>query len=329
VADDDRVGAPDVSVIIPTRNRSALLERLLRQLFRADNALTYEIIVVDEGSTDETPALLGRLREEHDLFVIRHDVPLGLCGARNAGTNASRGRYIGWIDDDDLTSPDRLRRQYDALEASGLRWSCAGRIDIDDELAIIGHMRCPSPIDLRRRLLAFNVLPTAAQGLLVERRLCEEVGGYDTSLDSAEDWEHCIRLFEHGEPHLLDEPLVGYRTGVESMSTDTKRMERAITMVLDKHSDLRASLDVQPDWASIHASLLAADLLTSRRSAMRRAYLLFREAPGAKNAVRIVAVPIVRNRINRISAERRRSQVPDSWVRQARDWLDDVHPLVP
>jgi hypothetical protein len=62
---------------------------------------------------------------------------------------------------------------------------------------------------------------------------------------------------------------------------------------------------------------------------MRRAYLLFREAPGAKNAVRIVAVPIVRNRINRISAERRRSQVPDSWVRQARDWLDDVHPLVP
>lgn len=319
---DDRT--IDISVVVPTRNRAALVEPLLRQLLRIDDGLDYQIIVVDEGSTDRTPELLAQLVTDHGITVVRHDDPCGVSGARNAGREVSTGRYIAWIDDDDLTSPDRLRRQFEALESSEHRWSCAARVDIDDQLDVIGHMRCPAPERLMERLLAFNVLPTAAQGLLVERGLVDEVGGYDTSLESAEDWEYCIRLLSRSQPHLIDEPLVGYRTGAASMSTNTPRMERSIAAVLDKHRELLREYGVEPDWASIHHSLLAADLLGSRGAAFRRSIKIFLARPTFKSAARCVVIPLVPGHFARSSAERRRAQVPQSWIDAAGRWLSSV-----
>ena len=317
------VGAPDISVVVPTRNREALVSRLLAQLVLGLEAgPTYEVVVVDEGSSDDTPALLARLADAGQVRVVRHDVPRGLPAARNAGAAVASGRYLAWIDDDDLTSPDRLRRQLEALDGSGHRWSVAGRIDIDDDLAIIGHSRCPSPDGFLPRLLRFNDLPTAAQGLLVEKALADEVGGYDEALRSAEDWEYCIRLAAISEPHLLDEPLVGYRTGVTSMSTDTARMEEAITTVLDRHADLRATYGVEPDWAAVHHSLLAADVARGRRHTAGRVARLLRAQPSARNLARGATAIAAPRWFDRQSAARRAAQVPDAWRVQARAWLD-------
>lgn len=321
---------PDISVVIPTRNREALLHRLLRQLFDLEPGPSHEVIVVDEGSTDGTPALLRQVAAAHGVRVIRHDVPRRLPGARNAGTAASRGRYVAWIDDDDLTSPDRLRRQHEALSATGKRWSCAGRIEIDDDLRIIGHIRCPSPDGLLPAILRNNCIPTAAQGLLVERALADEVGGFDESLDSAEDWEFCIRLVAVApEAHFLDEPLVGYRAGFASMSTDTPRMERAIRAVMAKHAGLLAANGVKTDWATIHQSLLAGDLLHSRRRAASRSAKLLRADPSLHNVLRGLAVSLAPGWFARQSAARRVDHVPAAWHEQARRWLDDVTPVSP
>ena len=303
------------------------MERLLAQLLRPSDGVRCEVIVIDEGSSDRTVEMLAKLEAADLITTIRHDPPVGLPGARNAGLRAASAPYVAWIDDDDLTSPDRLQRQYDALVSTEMRWSCAGRIDIDDELQIIGHYRCPPSEDLMRRLLAFNCLPTAAQGLLVERRLAEEVGGYDTSFDSAEDWEFCIRLLEHSEPHFLDEPLVGYRTGVASMSTNTRRMEAAIRAVLQKHASLRERFGVEPDWAAINRSLLTADLMDSRRAALRRCVKVLRHAPTLRNVAFCGAALVAPNSVARITADRRREQVPNEWTTAARRWLDDLPAL--
>ena len=195
------------------------------------------MIVIDEGSSDATPVMLDRFADEHGFRILRHDPPRGLSGARNAGLDAARGTYIAWIDDDDLTSTDRLRRQHDALVTTGARWSCSARIDVNDDLEVIGHMRCPPNAGFAAAILRSNVLPTAAQGLLVDRALASEVGAYDEALTSAEDWDFCIRLAAVSEPHFLDEPLVAYRTGVTSMSTDTARMEETIRQVIAKYPD--------------------------------------------------------------------------------------------
>lgn len=314
---------PDISIIVPTRNREVLVDRLLGQLARIDDDLTYEVIVIDEGSSDGTPELLARYARDHGFRVIRHDDPVGLPAARNVGASAARGRWLAWIDDDDLTSTDRLRRQHEDLVATGSRWSCAARVDIDDDLTVIGHRRCP-PLPVLPGLLRVNTLPTAAQGLLVERALAEEVGGYDESLRAAEDWEYCIRLAAVAEPRFLDEPLVGYRTGVASMSTDTSRMDTAIQAVVDKHADLYARHGVIPDWAVINHTLLAADLLGGRRQGLRRAWRVLRAAPSPKAALRTAAIVAAPGWFERRAAETRRRQVPADWVAQARAWLASV-----
>jgi len=314
---------PDISIVVPTRNRAVLLGRLLRQLTNLEPGPSYEIIVVDEGSSDDTPALLDRFAADHGVRVVRHDDPRGLPGARNAGTAAARGRYVAWIDDDDLTAPDRLRRQHEALTTTGRRWSCAARVDIDDDLAVIGHVACPPP-PLLPGLLRSNVLPSAGQGLLVEAGLDAEVGGYDETLRSAEDWDYCLRLAAVAEAHLLDEPLVGYRTGAASMSTNTPRMEEAIATVIAKHRDLYRAHATEPDWQAIHESLLPADLLGSRRAAASRAWKALRSGPSARGALRALAVVAVPERVAARSRARRREQVPAAWEAAARRWLDRV-----
>lgn len=312
----------DISVVVPTRNRAALVSRLLRQLAALETGPTYEVIVIDEGSSDDTPAVLRGFAEQHGFRIVRHDDPRGLPAARNVGLTTASGQYIAWIDDDDLTSPDRLRRQHEALVAGPARWSCAGRVDIDDDLSIIGHYRCPEPDGaLLPRLLRFNCLPTAAQGLLVERTLAVEIGGYDESLRSAEDWEFCIRLCERGEPHLLDEPLVGYRTGVASMSTDTARMDEAIAAVASKHRPLYDANGVEPDWGRVHESLMAAELLGSRWRAAARAVRCFADEPSVHRALRCPLVLAAPKWFARRSAQRRIDQVPADWVRRANVWL--------
>jgi hypothetical protein len=231
---------------------------------------------------------------------------------------------VAWIDDDDLTAPDRLLRQHRALASGEARWSCAGRVDVDDELRVIGHVRCPPAEHLLATILRVNVLPSAGQGLLVERSLVDEVGGYDEDLRSAEDWDFAIRLVAAAPPHLLDEPLVGYRTGVASMSTDTARMEREIATVIAKHDSLYRRVGVEPDWGRIHQSLLAADLLGARWQASRRAIKSLRADPSPAGIRRVAGATLAPRWFAERSAERRVAQVPDDWRRQARAWLDQV-----
>ena len=315
---------PQVSVVVPTRNRAPLVSRLLRQLVSMDDAAHYEIIVIDEASSDETPQVLSEFAMSHGVRIIRNDVPVGLSAARNLGTSAARGPFVAWIDDDDLTAPDRLARQHRALTTTGLRWSCAARVDIDDDLDVIGHVRCPSGEQLLERLLRINVLPSAGQGLLVDKALADAVGGYDESLPSAEDWDFCIRLAAVADPHMLDEPLVGYRTGVASMSTNTDRMESAIRTVIAKHSGLMRDAGVTPDWAAIHLSLLTADLLGSRRAASRRAIKALRCDVSPRNAARCCLVVAAPTWFARRSARNRREQVPTAWRLAAEQWLAAV-----
>ena len=313
---------PDISIVVPTRNRRLLLQRLLERLRAIDDGLCYEVIVVDEASSDDTPTWLSAQQWDRSMLrTIRHDQPLGPSGARNAGLALASAPFVAFIDDDDLTSPDRLRRQRDLLLASGDQWSCSGKVDIDDDLRVIGHGTCPDIEGFYERILAFNILPAAGQGLLVDTQLVREVGGFDTAISQAEDWDLCIRLAARSVPVMLDEPGVGYRTGVASLSTDTTKMEAGITAVLAKHAAERHRVGVEAAWFDIHRSLLAADLLTSRRRSARRALLALRTRPSTREVARCVVTLIAPRWMGRTQLARRVAQVPTEWRRAAEMWL--------
>ncbi len=120
-----------VSVVIPTHNRTAWLELTVRSVLRQHHA-DLEAIVVDDGSTDDTPELLSRMADPR-VRVIRHDSSQGVAASRNHGAAEARGEWIGFVDDDDVWAPDKLARQLDAADATGRTWVYAGVVHVDDD----------------------------------------------------------------------------------------------------------------------------------------------------------------------------------------------------
>src|SRR4030095_8630203 len=119
----------NVSVVVPTRNRSTLLSMTLRSVLRQQQ-VELEVIVIDEASTDDTAAMLATLGDPR-VRVIHHDRPLGVSAARNRGAAEAHGEWLAFVDDDDLWAPDKLARQIQAAETAGRDWAYGGGGDIN------------------------------------------------------------------------------------------------------------------------------------------------------------------------------------------------------
>src|SRR5919109_858912 len=100
--------APDVTVVIPTKDRWDLLSTAALPSALGQEDVDLEVVVVDDGSTDETPDHVVGLRDPR-LRIVRHDRSLGVAQARNAGIRAANSDWIAFLDDDDVWAPRKLR----------------------------------------------------------------------------------------------------------------------------------------------------------------------------------------------------------------------------
>jgi glycosyltransferase involved in cell wall biosynthesis len=156
---------PEVTVVIPTLNRWQLLSRgALRSALEQED-VDVEVVVVDDGSTDETPVRLAELDDER-VRVVRHEQPGGLAHARNAGIAAARCEWVAFLDDDDLWAPWKLRRQLDAAarEDATFVYSAAlyvtgGQVELAPAL---------EPEGLGQRLLAGEAIPAGGSNVMVK-----------------------------------------------------------------------------------------------------------------------------------------------------------------
>src|SRR4051794_33495484 len=132
----------------------ASLDSVLRQSFR-----DYELIVVDDCSTDATPAILAAV-DDPRLLVIRNESNAGVVGARNRGFAAARGRYVAALDHDDVSDPERLERQFRYLEANPgvVLVATEIRIERSGQVTRPHHPGAGDPLALRFLLLIDNPL---------------------------------------------------------------------------------------------------------------------------------------------------------------------------
>jgi len=196
------MSAPLVSVILPVRNGMHTLPRALASM-RTQTETRWELVAVDDGSTDETPALLAAaVREDARIRVLRQP-PHGLVAALNAGLAAARGDLIARMDADDESHPDRLARQAAYLHAHpecGLV-SClvefggdrAARAGYALHVDWLNTLRSPSAIALNR----FVESPFAHPSVMFRRELVEKYGGYRAG-DFPEDYELWLRWLDAG-----------------------------------------------------------------------------------------------------------------------------------
>jgi cellulose synthase/poly-beta-1,6-N-acetylglucosamine synthase-like glycosyltransferase len=206
------MGAPAISVLLPARDAQDTLERAARSIL-AQSLSDLELVLVDDGSQDDTPRLLGRLAQEDCRVTVVRTYGLGLVGALNLGLEACRAPLLARMDADDEAHPRRLEAQARALAQTPLLWGVGTQVELFRE------DRPPSPnMQLYIRWLnslveparlhqeRFIESPLCHPSVMLRREVLERVGGWREG-PFPEDYELWLRLLEHG-PKLAVVPEV-------------------------------------------------------------------------------------------------------------------------
>jgi len=248
--------APLVSVIIPAYNAAWCVRRavdsVLAQTFR-----DFELIVVDDGSTDNTASVLAEYGEQ--LHVLRKPNG-GLSSARNAGIKAAQGRYVTFLDADDWWRPEKLARQMSLMEERPELVFCSTRTSVQTpDGRALPDWRCACDDGSALAAIFQTNAHVAGSGsaVMARREAFRQAGGFDETLRSLEDIDMWMRLAAIGKYTCIDEPLTIIEKRSDSMSGNLEAMRTSAIAVMKKNRHL-----LPPDmrggfWRAAYAGMLA------------------------------------------------------------------------
>ena len=232
---------PTVSIIIPTYNRRQSIGRSVRSVLN-QTYQDFELIIVDDGSTDNTKELVADFNDERIRYV-RHEENKGEAAARNTGIKAARCDYIAYQDSDDEWLPEKLARQIELLE------------NASPEVGVIytgfwkaeNHKRTYVPFswvsqkngDIHKELLKGNFIGSPV--VLIKKECFNKVGLFDERLRNLVDWEMWLRISKYYHFKYIDEPLVIAHYHSDNVSSNHHAFIEALELVLEKYSDEFAS----------------------------------------------------------------------------------------
>lgn len=252
----DSSGQPTVSVVVPAYNRARFLADAVASVI--NQTLTdLEIIVVDDGSTDDTRTVVESLADERIRYV-RHDENKGANAARNTGIRLARGRYVAFQDSDDRWDPQKLERQIAACESSAAKACfCAFNRHVGATSVKIpkSSYQIPSGLnDLQRQVTRGSFI--SCQTLMIDRELVLSVGEFDESLPRLQDWELCLRLAQITPIYFLDEVLVDVTLSDDSISSDLEKYIRSTEQILERHRALFKSDPIAEGMLRLNVALV-------------------------------------------------------------------------
>ena len=305
-----------VTVVVPTRNRSALLPLTLRSVL-AQRDVDLEVIVVDGASTDDTPAVLAALADAR-LRVVRQDAPDGAAAARNRGAAEARGEWLAFVDDDDLWAPDKLARQLHAAATAGRNWVYTGSVTITAGGQIVDGRPPLPPEAVVAALARYNAIPGGGSNVVVRRTTWQQAGPFNTRLLSSEDWEMWIRLAKHGSPACVPRPLVAYRVHASNAGLDVVEVVRGAKLIEALHH-------MRLDWGLLHRWMAESSLRRGQRGAAVRHFMAAAargQLRGAANDVAAILRRRIARHLNSVDDERGSSR--DPWIAEAAQWLNEL-----
>jgi glycosyltransferase involved in cell wall biosynthesis len=232
-----------VSVVVPTRNRSRLLATTLRGVLR-QRAVDLEVIVVDEASNDDTAAVIAAIAEPR-VRIVRHETPRGVSAARNHGAEEARGDWVAFLDDDDLWAPGKLASQLQAAVDTGRDWAYTGSVNIVGPSRVVYGGPPPPPEQVVTAILRYNAIPGGGSNVVVRRTTLRRAGPFDIRLRNTEDWEMWIRLAKMGPPAWVCSPLMAYRVHSSNSSLNVAEVVRGAQLIEQLHA-------TTVDWGRVH-----------------------------------------------------------------------------
>lgn len=213
-----------ISVILPTYNRAGFLERAMGSVL-AQRCPCGELIVVDDGSTDETPALVARLAAQSPIPVrVLHQENRGAAAARNTGIGAARGDLLAFLDSDDWWLPKKLELQAAALLANPGKLIAHTREIWFRHGQRVNQKKKHDPPDGDIFLPSLAMCVVGMSTVMARRQLFERYGLFDETLPCCEDYELWLRVGAH-EPFLLvPEALTAKDGGREDQLSHVHRL---------------------------------------------------------------------------------------------------------
>ncbi len=256
-----------VSVVVPAYNAAATLAETLDSIC-AQDWHELEIVVVDDGSTDDTRAIAEHhARRDSRLRIVRQ-MNGGASRARNLGIRTSRGAYVAPCDADDIWHPERISRLMCRMRAlgadTGFVYSLSRTIDAAGR--VTGNVGVPGfEGSVYLRSLALNFVGNGSAALF-RRVALDDVGGYEPRLRNCDDWHVQALIARRWKVGFLPQFLTGYRLADQGKSSDALRMKAAaltaLAMIVEQYPET-------PDW--VHASVGSARATRLGIEKLRRA----------------------------------------------------------
>lgn len=214
-----------ISIIIPTYNRADTIRKsiisVLEQTYK-----NFELIIVDDGSTDNTKEIIGSINDER-LKYIRHIVNRGACAARNTGIDVAIGEYIAFQDSDDIWHSDKLEKQLNIIEETNADI-------VFCNLLTESHMLHYKPGFIKK---GKNVLGIATPTILGKAAIFKEMK-FDERMPRLQDFEILLRIQEKYTMYFQDEILIDYCCSGDRITTSPIKLLQACELLLEIHPNL-------------------------------------------------------------------------------------------
>jgi len=242
---------PTVSVIIPTFNRAHLVGRAIHSVL-VQTYQDFEIIVVDDGSTDNTEKVIKSFNDPRIRYV-RHEKNKGGSAARNTGIKTARGKYIAFLDDDDEWLPEKLEKQINKFQTLpsifGVVYSGFSYVSENGE--IISNVIPTLRGKVYDNLLKENILGSPTP--LIKKNCFKKAGLFDETLPSCQDWDMWIRLSKYYYFDFVPDILAKHYVHRHRISANLNKRIAARKKLIKKYW---ADLSQRPQILSIHLAQL-------------------------------------------------------------------------
>lgn len=272
---------PLVTVVVPVYNGARFLSETLASVF-AQTWSALELVVVDDGSTDDSPAIAERFTPRARVLRLANG---GVAAARNAGAAEARGAFVAFLDQDDVWEPEllatlvpELERRRECVLAYADSWIVDARGRTHGRRS---RFLRPVQGEVFAELLPRNFVPVETSVLRAET--WRALGGFDPALRYLEDWELCLRAARRGPFAYVDRPLARYRVHARNLSHDIEpllreglelmaRVEERCAPLSDREAALVASertrIALDLAWKALRRrDLAAADAWRARAGA--------------------------------------------------------------
>ena len=223
---------PLVSIIIPCYNAEKFITETIQSVLNQTFS-EWELIILNDGSTDNSENKILQFQDKRIRYIPKHNT--GVADTRNKGIELARGKYIAFLDADDLWKENNLEKKINLLENSEYPVVFSDCIinDFENNIKTIDK---GCNINIKKRLLEFipNTIPVPPSNLILKKELSKKIGGFDTHLSTSADWDFAVRLSHITPFGYIPEPLVIYRIHPNQMHKNIPLMEKDMLYAFKK-----------------------------------------------------------------------------------------------